>query len=139
MSVTVDGLRRIPDDEIGAIVDTLVAERMLNGAAGHTYGANGIWQCNRRGEPHGPSPHGGNYGNIPWDEAMQLPGSTQVGLGKALFAKFPWQKFEPHPEWATFARALPVSFEGAQWIWFPEATPQHVGAMGCAGQNYRGR
>jgi len=98
---------------------------MLNGAAGHTYGANGIWQCNRRGEPHGPSPHGGNYGNIPWDEAMQLPGSTQVGLGKALFAKFPWQKFEPHPEWATFARALPVSFEGAQWIWFPEATPQH--------------
>ena len=22
---------------------------MINGAAGHTYGANGIWQCNRRG------------------------------------------------------------------------------------------
>ena len=30
---------------------------MTNGAAGHTYGANGIWQCNRPGEPHGPSPH----------------------------------------------------------------------------------
>jgi len=27
---------------------------MTNGAAGHTYGANGIWQVNRRGQPHGP-------------------------------------------------------------------------------------
>jgi hypothetical protein len=27
---------------------------MLSGAAGHTYGANGIWQCNRREQPHGP-------------------------------------------------------------------------------------
>src|ERR1043165_2520028 len=31
---------------------------MLNGAAGHTYGANGIWQLNRRGKPHGASPNG---------------------------------------------------------------------------------
>jgi hypothetical protein len=73
---------------------------MTNGAAGHTYGANGIWQCNRRGQPHGASPHGGNYGNIPWDEAMNLPGSHEVGLGKNLFEKYEWQKFEPHPEWA---------------------------------------
>ena len=29
---------------------------MMNGAAGHTYGANGIWQCNRKGQPHGASP-----------------------------------------------------------------------------------
>jgi hypothetical protein len=96
---------------------------MLNGAAGHTYGANGIWQCNRREAPHGASPHGGNYGNIPWDDAMQLPGSTQVGLGKALLAKFRWQNFEPHPEWARFAPVAPVSFDGAEWIWFPAGEP----------------
>ena len=76
---------------------------MTNGAAGHTYGANGIWQCNRRGEPHGKSPHGGDYGHIPWDDAMKLPGSRQVGLGKKLFEKYEWYKFEPHPEWATYA------------------------------------
>jgi hypothetical protein len=79
---------------------------MTHGAAGHTYGANGIWQCNRQGEPHGPSPHhaaGVGYGKIPWDEAMNLPGSTQVALGKKLFEKFPWQRFEPHPEWAQYA------------------------------------
>lgn len=63
---------------------------MMNGAAGHTYGANGIWQCNRRGEPHGASPHGANYGSIPWDDAMNLPGSQQVGFGKALFERFAW-------------------------------------------------
>lgn len=72
---------------------------MTNGAAGHTYGANGIWQCNRPGQPHGPSPHGGDYGHIPWNEAMNLPGSRQVGLGKKLFEKYEWYKFEPHPEW----------------------------------------
>ena len=58
---------------------------LMNGAAGHTYGANGIWQCNREGEPHGKSPHGGSYGKIPWNVAMHLPGSTQVALGKKFF------------------------------------------------------
>jgi hypothetical protein len=73
---------------------------LMNGAAGHTYGANGIWQCNRPGQPHGPSPHGGSYGKIPWNEAMRLPGSRQMGLAKAFFEQYPWQRFEPHPEWA---------------------------------------
>jgi hypothetical protein len=77
---------------------------MMNGAAGHTYGANGIWQCNRPGEPHGKSPHGGSYGKIPWNEAMHLPGSKQIGLAKALFTKYQWQQFEPHPEWVTLSQ-----------------------------------
>ncbi len=79
---------------------------LTNGAAGHTYGANGIWQCNRPGVPHGPSPYhhvGVGYGVIPWNEAMNLPGSRQVGLGKKLFERFAWQDFTPHPEWATYA------------------------------------
>src|SRR5438128_4943039 len=29
---------------------------VLSGAAGHSYGANGIWQVNRPGQPYGPSP-----------------------------------------------------------------------------------
>jgi hypothetical protein len=73
---------------------------MMNGAAGHTYGANGIWQCNRPGQPHGPSPHGGSYGVLPWNQAMHLPGSRQVGLAKAFLEQYPWHRFEPHPEWA---------------------------------------
>ncbi|MGI8603176.1 MAG: DUF4038 domain-containing protein [Verrucomicrobiales bacterium] len=100
---------------------------MMNGAAGHTYGANGIWQCNRRGEPHGPSPTAGSpptgYGVIPWDEAMNLPGSKQIGLGKKLLAQYRWHEFVPHPEWAALARAASLSFDRCQWIWFPEGKP----------------
>ena len=96
---------------------------LMNGAAGHTYGANGIWQCNRPGQPHGASPHGGSYGKIPWNEAMNLPGSRQVGLGKRLLAGYPWQRFQPHPEWVAFSGASPLSLENCQWIWFPEGNP----------------
>ena len=99
---------------------------ITNGAAGHTYGANGIWQCNRRGQPHGPSPTAGSpptgYGTIPWDDAMNLPGSSQVGLGKKLFEQYPWWKFQPHPEWARFAPTT-LNFEGCHWIWFPAGNP----------------
>jgi hypothetical protein len=100
---------------------------MMNGAAGHTYGANGIWQCNRKGQPHGPSPNAGSpvegYGIIPWEEAMALPGSEQVGLGKKFLEQFQWQNFSPHPEWAEFVVKSALSFDGCKWIWFPEGSP----------------
>ena len=96
---------------------------LMNGAAGHTYGANGIWQCNRPDQPHGNSPHGGTYGKIPWNEAMHLPGSQQLGLGKKLLEQYPWQRFQPHPEWAAFASGSLLSLDGCQWIWFPEGNP----------------
>lgn len=76
---------------------------ILSGAAGHTYGANGIWQLNRSGQPYGKSPHGGNYGVIPWDEAMNLPGSGQLGLAKKFLETYPWHKLEPRQEWAAWA------------------------------------
>ena len=72
---------------------------VLSGACGHTYGANGIWQVNRREQPYGPSPHGMAWGNTPWDEAAQLPGSMQLGLAKRLLERYQWWRFEPHPEW----------------------------------------
>jgi len=72
---------------------------ILNGAAGYTYGANGIWQVNTQTEPFGPSPHGQSWGNTPWNEAYKLPGSRQVGIGKRLLERYAWWRFEPHPEW----------------------------------------
>ena len=68
---------------------------MLSGAAGHTYGANGIWQLNRRDRRYGPSPHGMTWGNMPWEEASQLPGSEQVGIGKRLLERYEWRRLEP--------------------------------------------
>jgi len=72
---------------------------MMNGAAGFTYGAGGIWQANGTSEPHGPSPWGITYENRPWNEAMRLPGSRQVGIGKTLLSRYQWWRFTPHPEW----------------------------------------
>ena len=106
---------------------------MMNGAAGHTYGANGIWQCNRPGEPHGPSPHhngGVGYGKIPWNEAMNLPGSRQVGLGKKLFEKYEWQQFKPHPEWVQLASASAWDPVWGEWIWYPEGEPTNNAPVG---------
>ncbi|MCC6798055.1 MAG: DUF4038 domain-containing protein [Candidatus Hydrogenedentes bacterium] len=72
---------------------------MLNGVSGFTYGANGIWQVNEQGKPYGPSPHGRAWGNTPWDEAMNLPGSRQVGLGGKFFARFAWWELQRQPDW----------------------------------------
>lgn len=91
---------------------------MLSGAAGHTYGANGIWQVNAPGKPYGLSPHGHSWGGPPWDIAAQLPGSGQLGLGKALLARFSWWRLKPRPElvqprwttenyWQPFAAEIP--------------------------------
>jgi hypothetical protein len=82
---------------------------ILSGAAGHTYGANGIWQLNRRDQPYGKSPHGGNYGTIPWDEAMQLPGSRQLGLATKLLRRYPWNRLQPHQDWAAWAEESKAS------------------------------
>ncbi|MGO9115638.1 MAG: DUF4038 domain-containing protein [Thermoguttaceae bacterium] len=88
---------------------------LMNGAKGHTYGANGIWQLNRPGQPHGPSPTAGSppngYGVITWEDAMKLPGSTQVAHGKRFFELLPWTQLMPMPEsvaWASGPAGNPL-------------------------------
>lgn len=79
---------------------------LLSGAAGHTYGAAGVWQASVEGDP-GITPV---YDFTTWREGMSLPGSTQLGLGKALLEQYPWSRFEPHPEWTdatAFAAGIP--------------------------------
>ena len=68
---------------------------MLAGAAGHTYGAAGIWQASIDGDP-GITPV---YDFTTWREGMAFPGSTQLGLARRLLEELPWQRMEPHPEW----------------------------------------
>jgi len=84
---------------------------MLAGAAGHTYGAAGIWHMGT------PEIHGnwGGWGLQPydlttWDEGMHFPGSAQLGRNKALLESLPWQQFQEHPEWVeadAFAAGVP--------------------------------
>ena len=90
----------IMDTNRGEMQRFLFWSCMLSGAAGHTYGANGIWQVNTRDKPYGLSPHGTSWGDTPWEEAYQLAGSAHLGIGKRLLEQYPWWAFEPHPEWA---------------------------------------
>jgi hypothetical protein len=79
---------------------------MLSGAAGHTYGAAGIWHASVEGDP-GITPV---YDWTTWREGMHYPGSTQLGLGKKLLEQYPWSRFELHPEWVeegSFAAGIP--------------------------------
>jgi hypothetical protein len=91
---------------------------LLSGAAGHTYGANGIWQVNTPERPYGLSPHGHSWGGPPWNVAAELPGSRQLGLGKGLLLRYGWQRLDPAPEllethwtrddyWQPFAAQIP--------------------------------
>ena len=72
---------------------------MLNGAAGHTYGAEGIFQLNGSAEAFGTSPGGHSWGNTPWPVAAQRPGARQVGIGRSILERYPWASMAPHPEW----------------------------------------
>jgi len=79
---------------------------MLSGAAGHTYGAAGIWQGSVEGDP-GIKPV---YDWTTWKEGMNYPGATQLGIGKKFLENYDWSKLEQHPEWVEqdcFAAGIP--------------------------------
>jgi hypothetical protein len=103
---------------------------ILSGTAGHTYGANGIWQVNTREKPYGLSPHGHSWGDTPWEVAYQLPGSHQLGLAKKLLSRYRWWLLESKPDlvephwstqnyWQPFAAHIPgeliISFSPTGW------------------------
>jgi hypothetical protein len=70
---------------------------MLNGAAGHTYGAVGSWESYTADKPFQRM----KWSLMTWEEGMNLPGSYEIGLGSKLLRQYEWWKFEPHPEWVT--------------------------------------
>ena len=125
---------------------------VLSGAAGHTYGANGLWQLNRPEQPYGPSPHGMSWGYTTWQEAYRLPGSGQLGLAKRLLERYEWWRFEPHMEWVEphqtaenrmgpYAAGIPgqtyVVFVPAPAIWGVYSQKTHLRGLD-PGTSYRG-
>jgi len=72
---------------------------ILSGAVGFSYGANGVWQVNTKNTLFGASPHGGTWGNTPWDKAMGYEGSQHIGFAKKLLEQYNWWKIKPHQEW----------------------------------------
>jgi len=67
---------------------------LLSGAAGHTYGAQGLWAF-RRTEDRGP---GIVWGDSTWQEAAALPGSAQLGRCAAFLRSLDWPALVPAPD-----------------------------------------
>lgn len=96
---------------------------MLDGGAGHTYGANGIWQVNQPEKPFGPSPHGFVWGNTPWTVAMNHAASKQLGQAKQWIESLPWTDWVPASQSVAFAPWVePATDEAAvpRWIGIPD-------------------
>ena len=65
--------------------------QVLAGAAGHTYGAQGLWGMND-GSFTGQV---GSWGDATWREAAALPGAAHVGAARRWLADRPWPGMEP--------------------------------------------
>lgn len=79
---------------------------VLTGAAGLTYGAAGIWHAGVEGFPASVN----TYDFTTWRQGMNYPGAEQMGLNARFIAKYPWEKFKPHPDWVEqglFAAGIP--------------------------------
>ncbi len=69
---------------------------LIGAPAGVTYGAHGIWSW--QSEAGEPLNHKGTGVAPKWDEAMQLPGSQQIGALKRFFSSLTWWSLRPAPE-----------------------------------------
>lgn len=67
---------------------------LLSGAAGHTYGAQGLWGFRDRADD-GP---GAFWGGASWRQAAELPGAAQVGHGAAVLRRLPWHELRPRQD-----------------------------------------
>jgi hypothetical protein len=81
-----------------AVIDgEVVYEGVMGGD--YTYGVTGVWNINSNIQPYGLSPVGWVWNYMSWEEAYQLPGSKQLGLGKKCLMRYAWWRLGPHPEW----------------------------------------
>jgi hypothetical protein len=79
---------------------------LFAGAHGHTYGANGVFQFWRAGQPDRFS------ARLPWQEALQLPGAAQMQHARKLLESHPF--FERIPDQSLLASDADVGTEHVQ-------------------------
>jgi hypothetical protein len=70
---------------------------MLNGAAGFMYSTIETAMFPGADQPFSRV----KYSFFTWEEALDFPGSGQIGLGAGLLQSFRWWEFEPRPDWVT--------------------------------------
>jgi hypothetical protein len=73
---------------------------LFAGAHGHTYGANGVFQFSKSGEPDR------FRSRRPWNDALALPGATQMGYARRLIESRPFLERIPDPSLLSSAPRL---------------------------------
>ena len=81
---------------------------MLQGACGHTYGAQGIWAMSSRLEPFKGTT--GSWGDGFWQDVMRYSGSAHVGIGATILRRYPWWRLQPSDEPAEGRAGCAFSF-----------------------------
>ena len=72
---------------------------MHNGAAGGTYGANGIWQVNRRARHPMGRLHTEKLGGHSLGRSHEAAGGSGEGRWlKQFLTRYPWHRLEPMPD-----------------------------------------
>lgn len=79
---------------------------LLSGAAGHSYGAQGLWAFRRDIDP-GP---GTMWGETSWPEAAALPGGQQLGDAARLLRTLPWSELKASPS------TLSIHASAENWV-----------------------
>jgi len=77
----------------------------LNGAAGHTYGANGVWQFY---DPNDPQSTEIPYDETDWRDALAYSGSSQLGQIVDFFKKVDFVNLIPHRDWLIYKGSEPA-------------------------------
>lgn len=71
---------------------------VLDGCAGWTYGANGIFNMSHDDDPFGVAYYGIDWGQVNWQEAIDFKGAQHVGACKKYLEKYEWWNFVPAAE-----------------------------------------
>lgn len=67
----------------------------LDGSAGWSYGANGIFNMSHENDPFGTCFYGVNWGEQSWQEALDFEGAKQVGASRKYLNQYEWWKLMP--------------------------------------------
>ncbi len=70
---------------------------LVHPVAGVTYGGHGVWSWHTK-PGKGPTDHESTGVAKVWRDALDLPGSGQMGIMRSVFESVPWTELRPAPE-----------------------------------------
>ncbi|MCB0997648.1 MAG: DUF4038 domain-containing protein, partial [Acidimicrobiales bacterium] len=102
--------------------------QLLGGAAGFTYGAQGLWRFDQG--PNDPlRAHTGSWGEYRWQDAAQFEGGRHIGLAGCLLRQWGIEDYRPSPDVLVTDEPLPppaapaVVRRADGWVCSPDLAP----------------